>query len=398
MRVRTQWSVAIASVAVAAGSCIPTVMIATRAEAVETTPAALAKLWSTSAPTTILRPAILGTSAFFASGPAMTAVDLSTGTLRWHTLVVDPSDPAFSSVFVGAPAIANGRVVAAVSFAGGAGVISFDPANGTHTGTVGFHQIAGDVTADGALSANIGGAYGSGTPVLSWLNFQRTWFLSFGNGVVGGPITISGGRAFMAGGSVTGFDPATSCVPIPPPFPVGYCAPTWNATVAGALTVSNAGNGHIAATSSDGAIHVLDAATGAAAFTTTPVATILSPTAFASNNTIFAAGNDDVLRAYSANGCASGQCDPIWTASVGGAPTSGSIPPIAPTTFGGRVYVATRDGRLVAFSAAGCGAATCSPLAIGDEGHGDAATSKPIIRNGVALVSYGTTLVAFNLS
>jgi hypothetical protein len=71
----------------------------------------------------------------------------------------------------------------------------------------------------------------------------------------------------------------------------------------------------------------------------------------------------------------------------------------APTVWHGRVYVATDNGRLVAFDAAGCGKSTCPPSAIGNAGFtGTSAAGAPVVRNNVAVVAYANHLVAFAVS
>ena len=72
-------------------------------------------------------------------------------------------------------------------------------------------------------------------------------------------------------------------------------------------------------------------------------------------NIVYAGGADGVLRAINATSGAL-----VWKGSAG-APMR-----TAPTISGGHVYVATDNGRLVAFNASGCGKATCAPTAIGN--------------------------------
>jgi PQQ-like domain len=253
-----------------------------------------------------------------------------------------------------------------------------------------FHQFVGTIAADGPFTATVNGTYGSGTPVLTALAFRGTWLLGFSTAGVSGPVSITGGRAFMVtGGAVSGFDGGVPCTPIPPPFPSGYCQATWTRAIPGPQPVSYAGPGRIAVASSDGTISVLDGATGAVQFTTASAGVALSPTAMSARGYLFATGTDGVLRAYDTNTCGSVPCGPVWTGAVGAAST------VAPAVSGGNVYVATNDGRVVVFAAAGCNGATCAPAAIGDSGTGLAAGAKPNVTRGRVLVPFGKQLVAF---
>ena len=82
----------------------------------------------------------------------------------------------------------------------------------------------------------------------------------------------------------------------------------------------------------------------------------------------------------------------LWTANTG-APIR-----TAPTVSASRVFVATDNGRLVAFNASGCGKATCTPTAIGNAALPNTqAAGAPLIRNTTAVAAYGTHLIAFTV-
>jgi hypothetical protein len=128
------------------------------------------------------------------------------------------------------------------------------------------------------------------------------------------------------------------------------------------------------------------AKTGAIAWQTASFHTPLGQPAYA-NNVVYAGGADGVLRAINA---ATGKV--LWTASAG-APIR-----TAPTVSGARVFVATDNGRLVTFNAAGCGKATCAPTAVGNAALANTqAAGAPLVRNHTAIVAYGTHLIAFTV-
>jgi outer membrane protein assembly factor BamB len=76
-----------------------------------------------------------------------------------------------------------------------------------------------------------------------------------------------------------------------------------------------------------------------------------------SGGTVFTASSDTSgLRAFAVAGCGVAVCQPLWTGTMG----DGLVG--APAVAGGTVFAASEDGHLYAFRAAGCGAPTCSPL------------------------------------
>lgn len=74
--------------------------------------------------------------------------------------------------------------------------------------------------------------------------------------------------------------------------------------------------------------------------------------------------NAGKLNAFSAAGCGSAVCAPLWQGDAG----KSAILESSPTVAGGLVYVGAFDGRLYAFPANGCGAALCQPTWIGSTG------------------------------
>ena len=101
--------------------------------------------------------------------------------------------------------------------------------------------------------------------------------------------------------------------------------------------------------------------------------------------------NDGRLNAFSAAGCGSSVCAPLWQGLAGHASITESSPAVA----NGTVFVGAFDGRVYAFDAAGCGAPTCRPTWRGVTGA--SIESTPTVVGGVLYVgSDDAKLYAFN--
>ena len=74
--------------------------------------------------------------------------------------------------------------------------------------------------------------------------------------------------------------------------------------------------------------------------------------------------NDGKLNAFTAAGCGQTVCAPLWQGLAG----PQSILDSSPAVANGVVFVGAFDGKLYAFDADGCGRATCTPLWTGATG------------------------------
>lgn len=116
------------------------------------------------------------------------------------------------------------------------------------------------------------------------------------------------------------------------------------------------------------------------------------------NGVVYIGSSDGVLWAYPADGCGSDFCDtPLWQST--------NLAQIidSPAVANGIVYVGSQtdqnsnDGKLNAFSAAGCGTAVCPPLWQGDAGSESILSSSPTVAGGVVYVgTFGHKLFAFD--
>lgn len=111
----------------------------------------------------------------------------------------------------------------------------------------------------------------------------------------------------------------------------------------------------------------------------------------------YIASKDGRLWAYAADGCGSDFCDaPLWQS----APIAQMID--SPTVADGVVYIGSQtsfdsnDGLLSAFDAKGCGAAVCAPLWQGSAGKESILESSPAVGNGFVFVgAFDGALYAF---
>jgi outer membrane protein assembly factor BamB len=139
-------------------------------------------------------------------------------------------------------------------------------------------------------------------------------------GLTGGPIrsspTVSNGVVYVGSDDGKLYAFQADCV-----TQQGTCRPSWTATTGGPITASPA---------------VKNADFG---------------------ETVYFGSTDGRLYAYSASCDVCSQAGELqWTAATGGPITT------RPAVANGVVYVASGDGKLYAFDADGCGAATCQPL------------------------------------
>jgi hypothetical protein len=105
-----------------------------------------------------------------------------------------------------------------------------------------------------------------------------------------------------------------------------------------------------------------------------------STPALAGDLVLFASTNEHLLYAFPANGCAATVCKPVWIGKLLDGAT-GSV-----TVADGIAYVGDFTGHLYAFRAAGCGRATCSPLWVG-AGESNEHLDTPAVADGTVYVT-----------
>lgn len=182
-------------------------------------------------------------------------------------------------------------------------------------------------------------------------------------------------RAFAVEGVPSGCAP-----PNGPPL----ACPTWSTEVGGAPTRVVLGPGEEVAYvgTSQGQLVALDTATGAILWTADVGAAVAHPPALADGTLYVPTADGDVV-AVDADGCGAATCQPLWSAPLGAAVAT--QPAVGGTGADAVVYAATTAGTVHALAAAGCGQATCATL--WDGSTGSAATGGPIVSGGRVYVA-----------
>jgi outer membrane protein assembly factor BamB len=222
-------------------------------------------------------------------------------------------------------------------------------------------------------------------------------------------VTLGGARVYQSGFGVA--DSATftreiavRAFPVtggtttcgPPEWPQFACA-TWTSPVGPAPTapVIGPGEAEIYVGTGAGTVVALDAATGAIRWTVDVGAAVPTPPALA-EGVLYAGTAAGTLVAVDAHGCGAATCRPLWTATGGPAPIA-TQPAVGGTGTDAVVYVGTTDGTVRAHAAAGCGKRTCRhPLWTAPAGG--PVTGGPIVSGGRVYVgTENGRLVAYGL-
>jgi hypothetical protein len=376
--------------------------------------AGLEVAWTTSVGGSAREAIVDGGTAYVRSPGTLTAIDVATGAVRWTA----PSLPGSST-----PAVVAGRLVVPTNGTPSCAAVTLDTATGVAMAT-----RAVDAPVTGRLWCVTSDALVVGqrltVPVTELGGFVCAIFMGFPV-----PETIS------ARGFVTldyGPAPATDAVALslfdsgcgtgnpgepPPEQPLGTavgtageilwpdrrpasgrvvspagcatpCDPTWSIPgadgddPAGALA-SGAGDWVVVSSST---LSVIGGASHAVEWTG-DLASVVHLAA--SGSILYAATSDGRVAAFPAGGCGAATCAPTWTATVGAGSSEISV--------GGDVlYVGGDDGTVSALPAHGCGAVTCAPLWSADLAAG--VTGRPVIDRGTLLVpSSDGTVTAFRL-
>jgi hypothetical protein len=114
---------------------------------------------------------------------------------------------------------------------------------------------------------------------------------------------------------------------------------------------------------------------------TASVGAPVSETPALANGWLYVPADDGRLLVFSADGCGTPTCAPVWSAATGSRISA------QPAIGGDVVFTASADGSVHAFAAAGCGATTCTDLwstEIGSEVTGAPAVSGGLLYLGTA--------------
>jgi hypothetical protein len=183
-----------------------------------------------------------------------------------------------------------------------------------------------------------------------------------------------------------------SCTPLTGRFLSG-CAADWSTTLPGHPVAGPAAVGSTGAAYVDdaGTLSVLDPSTGAVHWTGALGGPPSGPAAVTAD-VIYVPTTDGRLVAFAAAGCGAATCPKLWETPLG---ASGATPEVAPVVAGELVYAGTTGGTVIVAAAGGCGAATCAPLAALQVGG---PVNGMVVDGGRVLVGTSTArLVAFGL-
>jgi outer membrane protein assembly factor BamB len=205
----------------------------------------------------------------------------------------------------------------------------------------------------------------------------------------------------------------TNCSGVPK-----VCAPLWTGTAPGILgeqlSVPALANGLVYVGARDGTLYAFDAAgvSGCSGAPKVCAPVWIAPTTFGagmrsspavSNGIVYVGADDGSLNAYDAAGftnCSSASprvCTPVWAAHFRFSISS------SPAIANGMLYIATSDGVVAAFDAAGslgCSGAPkeCQPLWVSQASGGQNFLSSPAVANGVVYIGSFHDVDAFDAS
>jgi outer membrane protein assembly factor BamB len=368
------------------------------------TVASLEPAWTADTGDAIVGPPVVSPAGVHvAASTTVSSFDKATGEPTW---VRGPGGvPSVGDV--SEPIVVGDEVVIGIGYpniGGNWSSLALDAADGSE------RSLPPDALIDGVRGTTAGvsyGAFGSGGPAAHAVGVSDlvsgagwTGFVAFGSfGSVGAqaPVTIGADGLFHAGNGplapavgaplgngVRRFSLTTpaNCNPSgsTPLFP----CPTWATATDGVATSPVLGEGRVYTATSAGTVYALDAATGAVAWTAAVGSAVEAPPALA-DGTLFVpttggdlvaldaadgsvrfrgatgaaqrvqpavaadvvvTGSDDgTLHAWDTGGCGPATCPSLWSTDTGTDAVTG-----APAVSGGRLYVGTADGRLLAYT------------------------------------------------
>ncbi|HKE72207.1 MAG TPA: PQQ-binding-like beta-propeller repeat protein [Acidimicrobiales bacterium] len=349
------------------------------------TVAQLAPAWTATVGGGPGEPVVLGATAYVRTGGAVTALDTTTGAVRWTTPLAGAGLPVLAQNHVWVPVassacslasldLGTGAVVDTRSF-GGPGL----PNNDQSFAACGTYDLVGvgkrlmigwlylaSAFAPGQCLPNRTNAFGAAVNAFDTDTTAGAWNTG-GITVTCDPLPTTppaGVRGRLSSDSTTLFAPhavvsSTGAADSVAGFSVATGAGQFSwatpSTVVTPVTPLSDASTELAAVATDGHLFVLDKDTGAVDWSADLGAAASTPAAV-TDTTIFVAGGDGRVLAFPVGGCGAATCSPAWTATLPAAATA------RPSVVGDVLYVGGSDGRLTALPAGGCGAATCAAL------------------------------------
>lgn len=311
------------------------------------------------------------------------ALDADDGGVRWTRDLTDArgsdvGDPTWSR---GSLLVPQNTPPPFPTFNGTGRILHLDVRTGsTATTSHSVEGMVGDVAdADDVLS--VWGYRTNNRPGGIWeadieWKFRPAVGAPLASGGSAGGYAIVGERILWSqGNGALGFSAA--CPDYPSGTPISGCAPDWmTALGTGSLTRPAAvGEDQVLYGDSSGGLHILDVATGAVAWTG-QAGSGLAGNFVVTDDVILVATKDQRLLAFPANGCGAATCSPLWDAALGAGTHR--------LAAGGDVVFVAAGAEIQAFAVGGCGAATCAPLA--PLVAGSEITGGPIVHEGRVVV------------
>ncbi|MGA8763388.1 MAG: PQQ-binding-like beta-propeller repeat protein, partial [Candidatus Sulfotelmatobacter sp.] len=97
------------------------------------------------------------------------------------------------------------------------------------------------------------------------------------------------------------------------------------------------------------------------------------------NGVVYVGDGDAEFHAFSASGCGSATCAPLWTGTAVGEQAAILS---APAVANGLVYVSENNGMVMVFNANGCGQSFCQPITQLMTQNEQIVSSSPVVVNG----------------
>lgn len=316
----------------------------------------LVQLWDTAVPeATYLNLPVSANGVVYVTAVStrVAALDAADGTIRW-TRDITTELPDFVAN-LDSPLWSKGSLLVPANVYNRGTRFTLDTTDGSTIsgGSYGTRAISSLAMKDDVQAALATEVHpGLGLAEIPW-KYKPTLVFTF-PGSSPGYYAIVGERIMWSfGTNALGFSAA--CPSYPAPFPPGGCASDWSTPLgAGPSGPAAVGDDQVVYADSSGTVTVLDAATGAILWTAETGSPITKRPAVAGDS-ILVATEDGRLVAFPAAGCGAATCTALWEGTVGAAPAT---QPLA----GGDVVYAAAGSEIRAFALDGCGAATCAPL------------------------------------
>lgn len=342
----------------------------------------LAPAWDVALPgaTSVDTPVSVSGAVYVTTGSQdVAALDADDGGVRWTRDLTDSSgssldDPMWSH---GALLVPHNTPSVLPTFNGSGRILKLNVRDGTTAETIESREgtVSDLAEQDGVLSfrtfATNNRPGGIWFADIHWKFDAATGGAFVAGGSAGGYAIVGDRVLWSLKNEATGYSAA--CPPNPP---LSGCGPDWT-TVLGTTSLTRpaaVGDAQVVYGEA-GRIHVLDAATGAVAWTA-EAGPGIGGNFVVTDDALLVPTSDQRLVAFPANGCGAATCAALWEGPLAGTPSR--------VAAGGDVVYAASGSEVRAFAVGGCGAATCAPLAtlVADS----AITGGPIVHEGRVIV------------